>query len=91
MSSIATCVSDAIIQSSAWISPQATELEDLARGRVGAGQIGSTGAGLIPQPERERRARAVDEVVHDARDDDLAPERMPVQLLPKRSRSCVGK
>ncbi len=62
------------------LRPEAAQPEHLAGGNVRARDVGGAGARLVAEPEREGRAGAVDEVVGNARDDDLAPERMPLQL-----------
>ena len=61
--------------------PELAKPGHLACCRVGAGDLVRCGAGLVAEPVEEGRAGAVDEVVRDPRRDDLAPERVPLQLL----------
>ena len=60
--------------------PELAEPEHLAGGRVGTGDLVGRSARLVAEPEDERRAAAVDEVVRDPRGDDLAPQRVPLEL-----------
>src|SRR5690606_14679972 len=53
------------------LAVEAGEVEHFAGDEVGAGDFGGGGAGFLADAEHERGAHAVDEVVHDAGDDDL--------------------
>src|SRR5690606_19982232 len=59
---------------------EAGEVEDLPGDEVGAGDVRHRRAGLLADPEQERGPHRVDQVVHDAGDDDLAPQRVRVHV-----------
>src|SRR5690606_24452853 len=61
--------------------PEARQVEDLTGDEVGAGDVGRGRAGLLPEPEQERRAAGVDEVVHHAGGDDLPAQRVAVHVV----------
>src|SRR5439155_11415126 len=50
------------------------------------GDVGRGGAGFLAEPEEERRAAPVDELVRDPGGDDLAAERMAPEPLGKTLR-----
>jgi hypothetical protein len=61
--------------------PEAAHVEHLAGHRVGAGQLGGAGAGLLGQPVGERHPGAVNELVGDDRGDQLAAQAMVADVL----------
>ena len=63
------------------LPPERPHLEDLARARVRARDLRRRRARLLVQPERERRAAAVQHVVHHLGGHDLAAQPVRAHLL----------
>ena len=74
------------------VAPQRLLVEDRPRRFVGAHDVGAGRAGLLADPERERRAGPVDQAVHERGRDDLAAQRVRARCRSrKRSRSGGGE
>ena len=78
--------------SSASISPHCGRISKISRATAYARAISRGGrAGLLVQAEGERRAAAVEHVVHDLRGDDLAPQPVLAHLLAEALRQRRGE
>jgi hypothetical protein len=69
------------------VVPEPAQPEDVPGDGVGAGDVGSPGARVLLQAGDERRARAVHDVVRDARGDDLPAQ--PVR--PQAGAEALGQ